>query len=765
MFNLRMLGGISLTDDAGVEVDALLRQSKHIALLAYLASPRPGTWHKRDSILGTFWAEHDQARSRSALRSALYTVRRHLPDDAIRARGDNDLSVDPDVVATDTALMAGLYDKGEYEKALAYYTGEFLPGIYVADAELFEQWLESERRRTRAIASNSARRLSEKLQSENDLAGAIRAARRNHELDPDDEGTARRLISLLDLVGDRAQAFAVYEQFRNHLSEAFGVRPSAETVALLDAVRTRHELGNVRPAASPSRAMQTVELDPPASLQPQHGLKKKNRSPLLLLIPFAIAAIAWIAWPGEKAAPRATAKTLVVLPVANETGDADIDYLATGIADDLTRRLNDLGGLRIRSAAFADWPANLRSDLRRIAQAYNADLLLRTSLRSTGDSLQLKTSVIDVRTLAETPVRERTFSRNSVTEAESRVIGDIAASVFHRREPPAQPNRIDPVSDDLTKRGYYFLLFRTLATKNEADSARDAFLNAIRIDRTNARAWTGLSSILASETVTDKVDFDEGYERTAAAVEQALAYDSLQGAALANLGGLLALKERRVSKGLPLIRKAEAAEPSNPEVYFIKSMIFRNAHLWDEARDAIRVARSLEPLNSLYIDRETIIDFCEGRPDRALALYEKETPLNPADGLIQNGTTRALAMLGRYEEALDSWRETARQQGDTALARQLASAHGKEGYWGVRHAIGRKRLEALQKRTGRVPVLTWMQSYFAAGDSARGFEAMDQIVRSGTRVAYRFTCMPDVDEFRNTPRFKATVAKAGGLPR
>src|SRR5215207_1133597 len=88
---------------------------------------------------------------------------------------------------------------------------------------------------------NAAKRLSEKRETDNDLPGAISAARRHYELDPDDEGTARRLISLLDSVGDRAQAFAVYEEFRNHLSEAFGVRPSAETVALLDAVRTRHE--------------------------------------------------------------------------------------------------------------------------------------------------------------------------------------------------------------------------------------------------------------------------------------------------------------------------------------------------------------------------------------------------------------------------------------------------------------------------------------------------------------------------------------------
>src|SRR5688572_4865042 len=101
MHTLRMLGGIGLSDSEGREVDALLRQPKHVALLAYLALPRPGTWHRRDSILGAFWAEHDQTRARSTLRSALYTLRNHLPAGAIRSRGDDELSLDAATISTD----------------------------------------------------------------------------------------------------------------------------------------------------------------------------------------------------------------------------------------------------------------------------------------------------------------------------------------------------------------------------------------------------------------------------------------------------------------------------------------------------------------------------------------------------------------------------------------------------------------------------------------------------------------------------------------
>ena len=75
MIRLRMLGEIRLTTADGTELDSLLRQPKRLALLAYLASPAPGVWHRRDAILALFWPELDTARARTLPRNGLYIVR------------------------------------------------------------------------------------------------------------------------------------------------------------------------------------------------------------------------------------------------------------------------------------------------------------------------------------------------------------------------------------------------------------------------------------------------------------------------------------------------------------------------------------------------------------------------------------------------------------------------------------------------------------------------------------------------------------------
>ena len=147
MQRLRMLGGIELTGSDGAEVDALLRQPKSVALLAYLAMPRPGTWHRRDLLLATFWPDLSQARARTALRSALHLLRRHLDDGTIRTRGDDEVALDPERLMTDVAAMLDDIAAQERARALAHYRGALLPGLYISDAPEFERWLEVERAR------------------------------------------------------------------------------------------------------------------------------------------------------------------------------------------------------------------------------------------------------------------------------------------------------------------------------------------------------------------------------------------------------------------------------------------------------------------------------------------------------------------------------------------------------------------------------------------------------------------------------------------
>lgn len=243
----------------------------------------------------------------------------------------------------------------------------------------------------------------------------------------------------------------------------------------------------------------------------------------------------------------------------------------------------------------------------------------------------------------------------------------------------------------------------------------------------------------------------------------ALELDSLEGSALANLAYVTAMKSRDLDAGRELLRKAEAAEPSNPEIFMIKQVMLASAWRYEEARDAARFARQLDPLGLTYLNHEATAELCLDRPEAAVALFAAELEVNPSERLARVGLTRALARAGRYDDAIASWMVTARAARDTALVTALTSAHGREGYWRVRHAEGRKRLAALARQPGRVPPLRVVQASFAAGDTVAALAAVDRAIAANTRSLSRLKCMMDVDEFHATPMLARTMARIGPI--
>jgi DNA-binding SARP family transcriptional activator len=110
----------------------------------------------------------------------------------------------------------------------------FIPGAFE-----FDWWLSRKRARLRAQASRAAWELVDEMESVQAQTHAAFWARRAVELAPDDEQGVRRLIALLDRVGDCAGALRVYEEFSRRLASEYEIAPSSETMALVHGIRTR----------------------------------------------------------------------------------------------------------------------------------------------------------------------------------------------------------------------------------------------------------------------------------------------------------------------------------------------------------------------------------------------------------------------------------------------------------------------------------------------------------------------------------------------
>lgn len=233
---LEVLGRISLRRGAE-EIGPVLTQPKRFALLTHIALRRPGSFVRRDELLGAFWAESSESRGRAALRQALRFLRHHLGPDVVVNRGVVEVGLGSDALTCDALEFLQALDRQEDGAAVERYGGDLLPGFLLEDAWEFDRWLHAERQRLRVAAVEAALRLARRAEEEGSVTAVIERMRWAHRLEPTDEAVARRLISHLARAGNRGAALSVYEKLASRLSDAFDLEPSPETVQLFEYVR------------------------------------------------------------------------------------------------------------------------------------------------------------------------------------------------------------------------------------------------------------------------------------------------------------------------------------------------------------------------------------------------------------------------------------------------------------------------------------------------------------------------------------------------
>lgn len=767
MMTLRMLGSIRLTRADGTELNEILRQPKRLALLAYLSSPRPGTWHRRDTLLAAFWPNLDAAHARTALRNSLYMLRQHLEEGAIRTRGDEEVSIDRSHLVTDAALLEADVAAGRFADALRRYEGNALPGLHVADAEGFETWLHEERLRTRALARNAGLGVAAACEQTGDFAGAAEALSSVVRLDPVDESAVRRLIAILDHAGDRARALDVYARFRTRLAEEFEAEPAAETVRLAGAIRARRaperERLHYQAAATIAPDVPTSPDDAAArspaeivSEAPRPTATRRRARRIAALATALIAVVVMVRVGLTMQRHRLGPRTLVVLPLQNATGRADLAYLATGIDDEIAARLRGIGGLETTQSANWVLPDSTRIDLPRIGNEFSAQVAFDGKLAQEPDSLVVTGYVVDIATGTRSDIGRHAFLVDQARDVSSRVSAAIAGVMFRTplpEMPRGRSDRIDAESFRLTMKGWHEFLSEGAAAKA---TAQQTFQEAIRRDATNARAWAGLSSFWGNAVAQMRVPFDEGIDLSERAASKALELDSLEGSAWLDLGAMRALKTHSVRAAEPFIAKAIAVDPGNPEIQQVKSALYRQAWAWSEARDAARFARRLDPMRPVLVNSEAILGLCSNKPSEALELYRWLVTLSPRESLGHRGAARALARLGKWDEAIAELRIALLPNTPRDSALRDTSARGERGYWQLIHAGGKPRLDETLARVGAGKWVAPMRIAFdriAAGEIDAGLDEMAKAAAKGDLAVYRAVCAPDADEARSSPRF------------
>lgn len=373
--------------------------------------------------------------------------------------------------------------------------------------------------------------------------------------------------------------------------------------------------------------------------------------------------------PGEPLRPRLS---LVVLPLANQSGEADQDYLAEQLAEDLSADLARAPGTFVIAHGTAQAYRGRPVEPRAVGRELGVRYVVQGSLRQSGEQVRFAVQLTDAETGAALWADRYDGPRTAVGAAQDVLVAQVGRALGVRLLEAATQARSGQPADavDLVMRGQA-LLNRPFARDNHAQ-ARPLFERALGLDPANVDARLGLAEVLVDGVLNGWTT-----ERTADldTAEQAIA-SVLQGDPTHPFAHYLrgeTLRARsRYAEALAAFDRVLTLNPSFARAYAYRGLIQIFLGRAEETERDIAAAIRLSPKDPLlgaWLARDGLAKLHLGQDQEAIEPLRRAAAVNPLFDFPHLYLACAFARLGRDVEARASLAEFLRLRPGYTLAR------------------------------------------------------------------------------------------------
>ncbi|MEQ8673699.1 MAG: tetratricopeptide repeat protein [Aggregatilineales bacterium] len=214
-------------------------------LFVYLAMNRGE--HPREKLASLLWSDTSDEQSLKNLRTVLSSLRQQLPDAVVAARKTVAIAEDVDVwidagvfeaecaeISTQTGTLGTLE---RMSRLAELYTGDFLMGIKIRQAEAFDDWAYAKQQALFDMNAKLLFSIVELTVQQKKYEIGLQYARQLVALNPFWETAQRRVMYLLFHTNHGNEALRHYEEFAEMLADELETTPETDTVALYEQIR------------------------------------------------------------------------------------------------------------------------------------------------------------------------------------------------------------------------------------------------------------------------------------------------------------------------------------------------------------------------------------------------------------------------------------------------------------------------------------------------------------------------------------------------
>ena len=496
MLRLQTFGGCLLMRD-GTRLDGL-GQRKALALLALLATAGE-LGVSRATLLAYLWPESDEDRARDSLKQLVHVIRTRLAADLVL--GSSELRLNPELISADVTEFRAALGRHDHDAAAAAYSGPFLDGFFLKNADGFERWVATEREALARQFSRALEALAERASAAGDARAAVEAWRRVVAADPLSARATMGLMRALNAAGDRAASLVHARAYERLVRQELDTAPDPSITALVARMASSPVDVATAPGAHPVAvtpgAVDTATAIPGSRSPPSPSRHSRQVLPAAALILVVLVVVGWAALRGTGTPNGLVAGRIAVAPFENLTGDPALDHVGRVTADWLTQAITEADSVDVVSSAsvaivLRDAKGSMAERRDRLVKATRAQRVVTGGYaKRGGDSLVLHASVMnahDDRVLwtldpATSPIADPTVAIQALRE---QLLGAIVSDLTPRaRVRGIRPPRYSAYREYLTAAELFERHF-------DFEGARPHLERAVALDSSFAAAWTML---------------------------------------------------------------------------------------------------------------------------------------------------------------------------------------------------------------------------------------------------------------------------------
>ncbi len=485
--------------------------------------------------------------------------------------------------------------------------------------------------------------------------------------------------------------------------------------------------------------------------------EEKNR--MRRLIPYLIAAI--LAGIGVVAfyqfsRPGHIEKSIAILPFENLSTDAENQFFADGIVEDLLYRLSAISDLKVISRTSSELFRNKGSKtIPDIAKLLDVNYILEGSVQRMADQVRINIQLIDA--ISDDHILSKQYDRKQQevfiiqSEIADLIVTELSLVLTEQQADKLKKKHTTSMeSFEYNQLGRYHLNKRT---RDDLHIAMDYFRRALAEDPDYALAYAELADAYYRSGWYDYIDRVKGRDSAEYFALKALSLDKNLGEAHTVLSGIYFDFDRNYTLAEKELKQALAINPNHSSSYGYYADLMTALGNLGKARELYDKAIQLDPYSYIMRFSGSYAYFREQKYEQALTGFKICQGLGKDNTGPIDKSFLIHVKIRNDGAALESFKKLGMMTGEWTpeTADSVFHAEGIDGLLKWKLKIGN-----WSYRIGEA------QYYALLGQKDKALDILERALEEGYLVPFN-TADPEFEDLRSDPRFIA-IRKKMGLP-